>query len=217
VPASSRDELDRQMRAVLAQLETCSHAPAAVPGAIANSDEPPGGQRPPGDLGHTYFARDYGPPFHEASTRWPGAADDARRAAIIERARLELEHLRGHAAVERPEPETLEQLRARIIREGDGWTVEQVALAMRCGERLVVEARKAAGREPEFGRVPETAEPTRERVSTGRFQADSPAVERRRMRLHDLIDRRGYTLAGAARVLGISRSTAERDLGRRAA
>lgn len=214
----SRADLDRQMRAVLAQLETCSHAPAAPwgpTGRSRSSDEPPGGQRPPGDLGHTYYAREYGPPFNEPSARWPGAQDDEHRARIIKRARGELEHLRGQAEVARPEPESLEQLRRRIISQGAGWTVEQVALAMRCGERLVIEARKAAGRDPDYGRPLEPAEASRHRAETGRFSADGPAVEARRQRLRDLVDRRGYTIANAARVLGISRSTAERDLGRR--
>jgi hypothetical protein len=216
----TRVDLDRQMRAVLAQLETCSHvsaAPWGPTGRSPSSDEPQGGGRPPGDIGHTYYAREYGPPFHAASTRHPGAPDDAQRARIIDRARGELEHLRGQAELDRPEPESLEQLRARIVKQGEGWTVEKVALAMRCGERLVLEARKAAGREPDYGRVLEPAEKSRRRVETGRFQADASAVERRRRQLSDLIDRRGYTLANAARVLGISRSTAERDLGRRAA
>jgi hypothetical protein len=219
VPDPTRADLDRQMRAVLAQLETCSHvsaAPWGPTGRSPSSDEPPGGGRPPGDLGHTYYARAYGPPFHASTSRHPGAADDDQRARIVERARGELEHLRGQTQVDRPEPESLEQLRSRIVNQGEGWTVEQVALAMRCGERLVIEARKAAGRDPEYGQPLEPAESARHRAEGGRFQADGTAVEARQRRLRDLIDRRGYTLAGAARLLGISRSTAERDLGRRA-
>jgi hypothetical protein len=194
-----RAELDRQMRAVLAQLETCSHVPApSSSGGGSSSDEHPGGRRPPGDLGHTYWARWYGPPFHERSSAHPGARDDDNRVQIINAARQELEHLRGHAVRERTQSESLDQLRARIVKQGEGWTVEEVARAMRCGERLVIEARKQAGREPTFGR---------------RVERPSEALARdeRRRRAEEMREK-GMSYRAIGSLLGVDGETIRRDL-----
>ena len=198
-----RRELDREMRKVLAQLETCSHVPAAgwgPTGQSPSSDEHPGGRRPPGDLGHAYFAQRYGPPFAEATWAHAGAKSDDEREAILAEARDELAHIRDPAARDRPIGESVDDLRARIVREGVGWTVREVAQRMRCGERLVREARKAAGRDPDYGRIPEP-------------EADAEARRQRARELHST----GHTLAQIARLLDVSRSTIERDLGKRAA
>jgi DNA invertase Pin-like site-specific DNA recombinase len=198
-----RSDLDREMREVLVQLASCSHVPAAPwqpSGRSRSSDETPGGTRPPGDLGHTRYARDYGPPFHERSRQYPGAVTNEQRRRVLERARTELEQLRGRGVKPRPAGESIQQRNARIIAEGTGWTVREVAIHFRCGEREVRRVRAAAGREPEYGRVPER----------------DPDAERRRRRARELIDT-GHTLAQIARLLSVSRSTIERDLGRRAA
>jgi hypothetical protein len=48
--------------------------------------------------------------------------------------------------------ETLEDLKARILREGQGWTPKEVALAMRVTPTLVRNVRTEAERDPEYGR-----------------------------------------------------------------
>jgi hypothetical protein len=48
--------------------------------------------------------------------------------------------------------ETLEDLKRRIIEEGEGWGAKDVALAMRVTPTLVRNARTEAEREPEYGR-----------------------------------------------------------------
>lgn len=199
----TREALNHEMRGVLAQLETCSHVPARVYGPSGggrSSDSPLGGERPPGDEGHVKFARWYGPPFHEPTREHPGSQDDEQRKQVIRFARRELEHLRGHSVRKRPAGETREQRDKRIVKEGEGFTVKEVALRFRCGERDVRRARADAEREPEFGREPE---PT----------ADAKA---RRDRAREL-ERQGLKLAQIARILGVHRSTVERDLGKRGA
>jgi uncharacterized protein YhdP len=70
---------------------------------------------------------------------------------VLDRARAELESWRR-----RPEPppagESLDDLKARILREGQGWTPKEVALAMRVTPTLVRNVRTEAERDPEYGR-----------------------------------------------------------------
>jgi hypothetical protein len=70
---------------------------------------------------------------------------------VVAKAREELE-----AWLRRPEPppqgETLEDLKQRIIREGEGWTPQEVALAMRVTPTLVRNVRSEAERDPQYGR-----------------------------------------------------------------
>lgn len=71
--------------------------------------------------------------------------------AVLERAQAELDAWRR-----RPEPppegETLDDLSRRIIDEGEGWTPQEVALAMRVTPTLVRNVRSEAERDPEYGR-----------------------------------------------------------------
>jgi len=75
----------------------------------------------------------------------------AEVATIVERAREELCAWRR-----RPEPppdgESFEDLKRRIIEDGEGWTPQEVALAMRCTPTLVRNVRNEAERDPEYGR-----------------------------------------------------------------
>jgi hypothetical protein len=56
----------------------------------------------------------------------------------------------------RPEPppqgESFDELKRRILREGQGWTPKEVALAMRVTPTLVRNVRTEADRDPEYGR-----------------------------------------------------------------
>lgn len=71
--------------------------------------------------------------------------------ALLRRARSELEAWRR-----RPEPppegETFDDLKRRIIHEGEGWTAHEVALAMRVTPTLVRNVRHEFDRDPERGR-----------------------------------------------------------------
>lgn len=191
-----RAELDRQMRDVLAQIETCSHVPAAgwgPKGRSRSSDEHPGGGRPPGDTGHTRFAHAYGPPFSEATNAYWQARTDEDRQRVLDEARAELAHIRGQTERPRVAGETSEQRNRRIVTEGEGFTVREVAIRFRCGERDVRRARTEADREPELGH--EIESPDRHRVRE----------------LHG----KGRTIASLTIQFGVSRSTVERWIGRR--
>jgi hypothetical protein len=70
---------------------------------------------------------------------------------LLAQAREELETWRR-----RPEPapdgETLDDLKARILHDGQGWTPQEVALAMRVTPTLVRKVRIEGERDPEYGR-----------------------------------------------------------------
>lgn len=222
---AERDRLDRDMRAALAQLATCSHVPAARAGSSTPAtDESIGGKRPPGDHGEAIYTRLYGPPFHHPTAEYPGARDNRARAALIREAWDEVKHLRGHgrATVERPTGESAEEFAQRIVRDGRGWPVRDAAVHFRTGEAAVRKARKNGAllvNGVPHNVDPETGEPLMPRgtAKPGRPAKGDDSIERRRQRLIDLTERRGHSVAAAARLVGISRSTAERDLGRRAA
>ena len=69
----------------------------------------------------------------------------------LERARSELRAWQRRAEPP-PEGESFEDLKRRIIDEGEGWTPQEVALAMRVTPTLVRGARTEAERDPEYGR-----------------------------------------------------------------
>lgn len=201
-PMTARDALDAEMRDVLAQLEVCSHVPA-------NGYEPTGRSGATssvilvgGDTGPTFLARRYGPPFHEPTAKYPGCTTDEQRQKVIQMARDELAAIRGngYALRERPTGETVKQRDKRIVKDGEGFTCREVAISFRCGERDVARARKAAGREPEYGRHPES----------------DLDPEKRRARVHEMKES-GMTISQIRMQLGVSRSTIERDLGQRTA
>jgi hypothetical protein len=72
-------------------------------------------------------------------------------AATLARARSELAawHRRPEPP---PEGETFDDLKSRVIHEGEGWTPQEVALAMRVTPTLVRNIRHEFERDPEFGR-----------------------------------------------------------------
>lgn len=70
---------------------------------------------------------------------------------VVERARAELQAWRR-----RPDPpppgETLTNLKRRVLEDGESWTPQEVALAMRVTPTFVRRVRTEAEREPEYGR-----------------------------------------------------------------
>lgn len=198
----TREDLDAEMRSVLIELAVISHVPAA-------GYEPKGRSRAtdsvllssdPRERDHTYFAARYGPPFHHPTPRAPGCQTDEQRAEVITWARGELRAIRGTGPRPQPVGETIAERDARIVKEGEGFTRREVAIRFRCGERDVTRARKNAGREPDLGRQPEEGLP----------------ADQRRGRVLKM-KQNGMTPAQIARLLGVHRSTVERDLGLRAA
>jgi hypothetical protein len=72
-------------------------------------------------------------------------------AAVAERARAELAAWRRRPDPP-PEGESFDDLKRRILEEGESWTPQEVALAMRVTPTLVRNVRVEAERDPEYGR-----------------------------------------------------------------
>jgi hypothetical protein len=79
------------------------------------------------------------------------AQTEAEVDAIVAEARAELQTWKRRA--DPPPPgETLDDLKRRVLREGDGWRAKEVALAMRVTPTFVRHVRTEAERDPETGR-----------------------------------------------------------------
>lgn len=93
-------------------------------------------------------------------------AHPSDRPAIEELAQAYLDRWRR-----RPEPpgeaETLDELKARVVKTGAGWTPAEVALAMRCTPTFVRATRIEADRNPETGKIEGSIEHARELLATG--------------------------------------------------
>lgn len=195
-PASPEQaRLDAEMQELVLQLMMCSHVPAAPwqpTGRSRSSDEHPGGGRPPGDLG----------PEVGLSAAYDRCETDEDRRRVIGRARDALKEIRGHLDLKRADGETEEQRIKRMLKETVNLSPEQVATTnFRMSPTLVRRHRSRAGLDPEKG--------------TELVQEDLDA-DGRRERAQSL-EAEGFSLAYIARKLGVSRSTVERDLERRAA
>lgn len=131
------------------------------------------------------------PPLDHWLELWLLAASPSERKLIVQAARSELA-----AWKRRPEPapegETGRQMIERLIREGEGWTVADVALAFRCTPSMVRRWRVEHERNPDTGRLEGSMEDAK-----------------------GLIDR-GFTLRQAAMLTGIPKSTIHRALDRAA-
>jgi hypothetical protein len=71
--------------------------------------------------------------------------------AIMRRALAELEAWRRRPDPP-PPPESFDDLKRRIVIDGEGWTPQEVALAMRVTPTLVRNVRREAEREEQYGR-----------------------------------------------------------------
>lgn len=87
---------------------------------------------------------------------WNRAEDDDRRQFVYHLAHAHLERQRGGEQQLGPAGpwESIDELKERIVADGEGWSARDVANRFRCGIKLVWTAREEAGRETEFGRVP---------------------------------------------------------------
>lgn len=188
------------MRQVLTELDLISHVPASdyEPRSRSRGGGPEqGGNRPPGDKGSTYFARAYGPPFHERSPKYPGCVTDSQRAHTIDSARREVAHLRGYESRPAPVEETAAEMDERIIHEGEGFPAEEVAVRFRTGVRRVRRAREDAGREPAHGK-----EVVVEKLTT----------KERRKKVRQLRHEQNLPIRSIARIVGVDPGTVSRDL-----
>jgi transposase len=102
------------------------------------------------------LGRDEDPAGHYAR-RWDAAESAEERERVFDQA---VGHLRSQAGAEAGAAghaapvESEEELHARIVDVGEGWTARSVADHFRCGIRIVWRARKAAGRDIELGKRP---------------------------------------------------------------
>jgi hypothetical protein len=91
------------------------------------------------------------PPLDYWLGEFPRARSLDEVRSLVDRARSELA-----AWQRRPEPppegESFEDLKRRIVIDGEGWTPQEVALAMRVTPTLVRNVRGEAERDPEYGR-----------------------------------------------------------------
>jgi hypothetical protein len=152
------------MRHVLVQLELTSNGrtstfEAPTAGGYYTDHVPSLGQH---DAPHLFYDR-----LYSAQTT------DEGRDAVLGQAEDELEAIR----VSRGDPskeESLEERNARIVEEGEGFALKEVAIRFRCSKRAVREARRDAGRDEEWGRpavnghaLPDRNEKVREMAADG--------------------------------------------------
>lgn len=195
---TSTAALDRQMREVLLQLAVCSHVPASGYQPRGRSGATDSRLLIGGDTGNLTFARAYGRPFAQPTAGHPGARDDHERQAVLDEARAELEHLRrGSADIELQE-ESLDELYDRIVHAGEGYTVKEVAFSLRVGERVVISARKARGRDTGLGKA--------------LTNQQSLSRDDRREKARELRDKKGLSYRAIALILGVPKSTIADDL-----
>jgi hypothetical protein len=106
------------------------------------------------------------PPLDHWLELWAAAPSPHMRKLIVQAARSELA-----AWKRRPEPppegESGEEMIERLIREGEGWRAEDVALAFRCTPRLVRRWRVERERNPETGRPDGTLQQAQDLIAQG--------------------------------------------------
>lgn len=141
------DELETRMREVLLQLALTSNGRTSAFDSSGGGtpdyvlvDDKGRGKLGRGDAPHLLYAAE-----------WADAQDDPARAAVLEAAKAELDHIRRSHA-DRSAGESREDRDRRIIKEGDGWAARDVATTFRCGITDVHKARSAAGRDIEYGK-----------------------------------------------------------------
>lgn len=149
------------------------------------------GQRRDAD-GQPLPAGESDPPLDHWLDLWFAATSSSERKLIVQAARSELAAWKRRPTPP-PEGETGEQMISRLIREGEGWSPADVALAFRCTPSMVRRWRTEHDRNPETGFTDGTLAQAIELVESGR-----------------------YTLRQAAMLTGIPKSTIHRALDRAA-
>jgi hypothetical protein len=137
-----RDEIDREFAQVLAEMTLLMYGPVSrFDKSGGRSSEHPGGKRPQGDSN----------PLHrEFAERYARATGEAKRRETLNEAREALSGVLKRSEGAYVE-ETWEQLRDRIVKEGEGWALRDVAVALKVTETQARKARRQKDREVEFG------------------------------------------------------------------
>lgn len=135
-------DLTAEEREVLARLELLAH------GSTQRFD--PTGSSDSDNLPHGISSEGNGPRLSEyPHLHWRdkilGARNDYARRKALESAQEELDSWRRRTVWHASTIETWDELVARVIGEGAGWSVREVANHCRCSERQVVRARNEAG------------------------------------------------------------------------
>ena len=122
--------MEREMRQVLAEMSVLSYgATTRFDKSGGKSSEHPGGKQPSGDSN----------PLHDVFGReWRAATTEADRARILGEAREALQNARKRAEGAYTE-ETWEQLRDRIVKEGEGFSLRDVAVAFKRRSFLIAQ------------------------------------------------------------------------------
>jgi uncharacterized protein YerC len=175
--------LEQPARQILARLEIVGAGTTAAwnPAGGTDAERPilPSGER--------------NPPHHQVRATFDRHAerrDWAKLEAAIAEAQELLEQLTRRTHSLAPAGETLQQRNQRMIHEGSGWTVQDVARAFRCLEREVIRVRLEAGVDPD----------------TGRHHPETHGARDRVLELHS----RGFSMRQIEQATGVSRSTAHR-------
>ena len=143
------DEIKASARPYLIRLAFVSQAPAGRMDAMPRSRGTPEHRKPPGESK---------PEAEILAHRLAKSLSRIDALAIVDEIRAELSHAtRRSMAVEHYE--TVEELAERIILDGPGWAVADVALACRCLPSFVRTARLTYGRDPETGLTPPDGDP----------------------------------------------------------
>jgi len=141
------------------------------------------------------------PPHIFWRKQWDAAGNDARRREVLGLARDELRRLQKASPPPRGlQEETEGERNERLLRDGDGWRAEEVAVTFKMTPSAVRKIRRQHGRDPERG--------------TDDLDAPMPygTVEERRRRARTLIYERGLSLRAAALKMGVSHETVRKDL-----
>lgn len=125
------------------------------------------------------------------------ATDDAGRARVFQQAKDKLDAI-VRSKGDPTKVESRQELQARIVEHGEGWPRLEVARWARTSETIVSRARREAGRDEEFGKLPAESR-----------ELDTGA---RKARVRELYEK-GMSRKAIAFALRIPYVTVKRDLG----
>lgn len=130
------------------------------------------------------------PPLDHWIGLWIEARSSHERVLIVAAARSELQSWKRRQDPA-PEGETGEQMINRLIKEGEGWTTRDVALAFRCTPSMVRRWRAEHDRNPETGRLEGTLAQAKDLMASGNYTLRQVAMLTGipKSTIHDALDR----------------------------